>query len=237
MGISDGEPRQEINFWLQSRGYIDAIDYVSSEPEIDTSKIAVWGASLSAREAFLVGTIDSRIKAVITMIPAFGEELPGKDQNGSSYTFAKETLLSGNIKSLPHTVTGKMPIVSTDQIGTPSALTELTAYRWFIEYGGRFETNWQNVVSFSRTDAPQDFHLGQLALNLKAPILMIVATDDEMNGANPMVTKHVYNAINQPKEWVEIDGGHFGLLYYPSELFDKSSKAQIEFLKKYLKKG
>ncbi len=40
-GISDGEPRQELNFWVQSRGYIDAIDFVITQPEIDTTKIAV----------------------------------------------------------------------------------------------------------------------------------------------------------------------------------------------------
>jgi hypothetical protein len=126
-----------------------------------------------------------------------------------------------------------MPIVSTDQLGTPSVLTELTAYRWFIEYGGRFGTNWQNVVSFSTIDTPEDYNIGQLASNLKAPILMVVAKNDEMNGANTAVTAHVYNSITQPKEWVDIDGGHFGLLYYPSQLFNKSSTAQINFLRKY----
>ena len=64
---------------------------------------------------------------------------------------------------------------------------------------------------------------------------MIVATNDEMDGANPEVTLAVYKKITQPKEWVDIDGGHFGLLHYPSALFDKSSKAQIDFLNKYLK--
>lgn len=235
LGASDGEPRQEINFWVQSRGYVDSISFVSSQPEIDPARIAVWGASLSAGEAFLVGSIDQRVEAVITMIPAFGEELPVKDQDGSSYAFAKETLSKDDIKSLSHETTGKMPIVSNDQIGTPSALTELTAYRWFIEYGGRFGTNWKNVVSFSKIESPKDFHLGQLAKYLKVPVLMIVATNDEMNGANPAVTKHVYNDIDQPKEWVDIDGGHFGLLYYPSEMFEKSSKAQIDFLNRYFK--
>lgn len=76
LGISDGEPRQEINFWVQSRGYIDAIDFASTQPEIDTSKIAVWGASMSAREAFLVGSIDKRVGAIIAMIAAFGDKFP-----------------------------------------------------------------------------------------------------------------------------------------------------------------
>lgn len=235
LGISDGEPRQEINFWVQARGYIDAIDFVSSHPEIDTDKIAVWGASMSSREAFLAGVIDDRVKAVIAMIPAFGEEIPVEDTDGSSYAFAKETILTDDIKSLPHKTTEQMPIVSTDQKGTPSVLTELTAYRWFIEYGGRFGTNWQNVVSFSIIDSPENFNIGQLAPQLKAPILMVVASNDEMHGANPEVTQHVFNTINQPKEWLDIDGGHFGLLYYPSSIFDKSSAAQIDFLKKQFK--
>jgi cephalosporin-C deacetylase-like acetyl esterase len=235
LGISDGEPRQEINFWVQSRGYIDAIDFISNQPEVDTNKIAVWGASLSSREAFLTGTMDGRVKAVISMIPAFGEEIPKEDKDGSLYAFAKETLLTDDIMSLPHTKTEQMPIVSTDQKGTPSALIDLTAYNWFIEYGGRFGSNWKNVVSFSTIKVPDDLNIGQFADQLKAPILMVVATNDEMNGANPTVTQYVYNNITQPKEWVDIDGGHFGLLYYPSPLFDKSSKAQIDFLYKYLK--
>jgi cephalosporin-C deacetylase-like acetyl esterase len=234
LGISDGEPRQEINFWEQARGYIDAMDFVSAQPEINADKIAVWGASMSSREAFLVGTIDDRVKAVMMMIPALGEEIPKEDHDSSQYVFAKETLLNDNIKSLPHTKAERMPIVSSDQINAPSVLTELTAYRWFIEYGGRFGTNWQNVVSFARVETPKDFNLGQLAPYLKAPILMVVAKNDEMKGANTKVTKHVYNTITQPKEWLDIEGGHFGLLYYPSALFEKSSKAQIDFLKREL---
>jgi hypothetical protein len=182
---------------------------VHTQPEIDTTRIAIWGASLSSREAFLAGTIDNRVKAVITMIPAFGEEIPKKDKDGSLYAFAKETLLIDDIMSLPHTTTEQMLIVSTDQKGTPSALTDLTAYNWFTEYGGRFGTNWKNVVSFSNIEVPNDFNLVQFADQLKAPILMIVATNDEMNSANPKVTQYVYNNITRPKEWVDIDGGAF----------------------------
>jgi pimeloyl-ACP methyl ester carboxylesterase len=233
-GISDGEPRQELNFWVQSRGYIDAIDFLNGQSEIELNKIAVWGASMSARQAFLVGTIDKRIDAIITMIPAFGNDLPSKDNGQNSYTFAKNTLLKDDILKLTHSVTEQMPIVSHDQISAPSRLTELTAYRWFLEYGGRFATNWKNVVSVSNIEMPHDFHLGHCASQLKAPILMIVATNDEMNGAKTDVTSVVFKRVKQVKEWVDIEGGHFGLLYYPSPIFEKSSKAQISFLKEHL---
>lgn len=231
LGISDGEPRQEINFWVQSRGYIDGIDFVYAQPEIDKTKIAVWGASMSSREAFLVGSVDDRVKSIITIIPAFGDELSTEDKDGKLYSFAKKTVLTERIKDLPHTVTEQMPIVSSDQFGTPSALSEITAYRWFIEYGGRYGTNWKNIVSYSNIETPANFHLGQCAPHLNAPILMVVAKNDEMSGASPDVSYEIFNMITQPKEWVDIDGGHFGLLHYPSPIFDKSNKVQIDFLK------
>ncbi|RME82519.1 MAG: acetylxylan esterase, partial [Caldilineae bacterium] len=42
-GISDGEPRQQINRWVQAMGYRDAIDFVATLPEIDAARIALWG--------------------------------------------------------------------------------------------------------------------------------------------------------------------------------------------------
>ena len=234
-GASDGEPRQEINFWVQARGYIDAIDFANELTEIDTGKIAVWGASMSAREAFLVGTVDTRVGAIITIIPAYGDDFPVVDYEGKNYAFARETLLRDHILDLPHSKTDPMPIVSPDQLNIPSRLTELTAFRWFMEYGGRYGTDWKNVVSFANTEMPEDFHLGQCAAEIKAPILMVVAKNDEMTGASPEVANAVFKSIKQPKEWVDISGGHFGLLYYPSPLFEKSSRAQINFLERQFK--
>lgn len=46
--------------------------------------------------------------------------------------------------------------------------------------------------------------------------------------------RQAYELIPAPKQWYDIDGGHFGLLYWPSTLFDEASGVQIEFLKKWL---
>jgi len=63
-GISDGEPRGEINPWVQARGYRDAIDFVSSLPEIDKARVAIWGDSFSAGQVLVVGACDDRVKAI-----------------------------------------------------------------------------------------------------------------------------------------------------------------------------
>ena len=54
LGISGGEPRQEINPWVQSRGYRDAITFASTIEDHDPNRIGVWGDSYSAGQVFLV---------------------------------------------------------------------------------------------------------------------------------------------------------------------------------------
>ena len=55
---------------------------------------------------------------------------------------------------------------------------------------------------------------------VRAPTLLMVAPEDEMVHANYAVARQAYELIPGPKQWYDIAGGHFGLLYYPSELFD-----------------
>jgi uncharacterized protein len=55
-----------------------------------------------------------------------------------------------------------------------------------------------------------------------------------MPGALPAVARDAYDKLEGPKEWIEIDGGHFGLLYFPSEEFEGASYAQARFLSDHL---
>src|SRR5438105_2609229 len=72
------------------------------------------------------------------------------------------------------------------------------------------------------------------APHVQAPILFMIAPQDEMPGANPAVSRLAYAAAPQSKELFEIVGGHFGLLYVPSELFDLASRLQRDFLLRHL---
>jgi fermentation-respiration switch protein FrsA (DUF1100 family) len=234
--ISDGQPRQQINKWLQARGYRDAINYAATQPEVDETRIAIWGDSLSGAEVFLVGAVDSRVKAIIVQVPACGDEPPPPDPNDSLFAAIRDTFFNGDLSGTPETTTGPLPVVSFDQRSIPSLLTPLTAFRWFIEYGGRYGTGWENSAYYVALATPAPFHAALCAPHINASLLMIVARDDEMPGANSFVARLTFDAAPQPKELVEIDGGHFGLLYYPSPLFDQASQAQIDFLRRHLQK-
>ncbi len=229
-GASGGEPRLQINPWIQARGYRDAIGYGSTLEGVDPRRVALWGDSLSAGVALAVAAIDERVAALTLQVPAIGAEPPPPDPEGSLFQAFRETVLTGDVEPCSEDVQGPMPVVSDDQVRRPSALQPLTAYRWFIEFGGRLGTGWVNDVTRARPNTPAPWHAGLCAPFVSCPALFIVAPEDEMPGSVPAVARDAYEKLAGPKEWMEIDGGHFGLLYFPSEAFDRASSAEARFL-------
>jgi len=64
-GASGGEPRQEINPWIQARGYRDAVSYLLTRGDVRPDKVAIWGDSYSGGLALVVAALDRRVAAVV----------------------------------------------------------------------------------------------------------------------------------------------------------------------------
>ena len=103
-----------------------------------------------------------------------------------------------------------------------------------IEYGGRFGTRWVNDLTRAQPKTPVAWHPGLCARHISCPSLFVVSPQDEMPGSKPAVARDAFEKLEGPKEWIEIDGGHFGLLYFPSEEFERASSAQARFLSDHL---
>ena len=233
-GRSGGEPRQEINPWIQCRGYRDAIDFAVRRDEVDPGRIALWGDSYTGGQVIVVGAIDHRVKGIVAQCPAFGAEPPPVKPNKANFEIIADIFSRGDVRGSPATTTGPIPVVSSDQAGTPSLLKPMQAFRWFIDYGGRAGSGWLNSVTRAIPETPVPYHPALCAPFVTAPTLLMVAPQDEMVHANYSVARQAYEFLPGPKEWHDIGGGHFGLLYYPGELFDEASRVQTEFLKKHL---
>jgi pimeloyl-ACP methyl ester carboxylesterase len=78
---------------------------------------------------------------------------------------------------------------------------------------------------------PAPFNTYLTAPYLRAPTLMLVGRDDEMVHCNRSVQQAVFEKITARKKLYEIDGGHFGLVWHPSKLFDESVECQVGFLR------
>ncbi len=229
-GSSGGEPRQEINPWVQARGYRDAISCAAQLPEIDAERIAIWGDSYTGGQVLVVAAVDRRVKAVVAQCPVCGSTPPPPDPDGSRFKLIQAILESGDVRGTAETTTGPMPVVSFDQIRHPSLLKPLSAYRWFIEYGGRHGSGWVNDATRVIPPTPAPWNAVICAAHVTVPTLLMVSPEDEMVHANPGVTRLAFDSLAGPKQWYEIEEGHFGLLWYPGERFDEASRVQVDFL-------
>ncbi|HSJ34375.1 MAG TPA: hypothetical protein VLB85_04920 [Acidimicrobiia bacterium] len=234
LGISGGEPRQEINPWVQSRGYRDAITFASTLEDHDPDRIGIWGDSYSAGQVFLVAACDSRTRVVVAQCPVFGATPPRETPTDELFGAIRETFESGDVSGQPEDCLGPMPVVSSDQAGTPSLLKPIQAFRWFIEYGGRHGSGWQNHATRVVPSNTAPYSPFLCAPYVTVPSLMLVAPADEMVNANPEVSWEAFGLLPGEKDWYDLDGGHFGLLHHPSDLFDEVSRVQGEYLAKHL---
>jgi hypothetical protein len=183
---------------------------------------------------FLVAACDARVKVVVAQCPVFGADPPAVDPTREVFEAIRETFESGDVSGGPGDKTGPMPVVSSDQLGTPSLLQPIQAFRWFIDYGGRHGSGWQNHATRINPSNTAPFSPYLCAPYVTVPSLMMVAPADEMVHANPAVSRRAFDLLPGEKDWYDLEGGHFGLLYHPSHLFDEASTLQAAYLTKHL---
>lgn len=219
---------------MQCRGYLAALDFAVRRDEIDPDRIALWGDSYTGGQVIAVAACDPRPRAVVAQCPVFGATLPAKAPATDFLEVFRHTLLHGDVAGLPETTTGPMPVVSFDPLSLPSLLAPIQAFRWFIEYGGRPGSGWVNRVSRVLPLTPVPYAPIYCAPFVKVPVLLMVAPADEMVHANVEVTRNAFALMAGPKRWVDIDDGHFGLLYHPGARFDEAVGIQATFLRQQL---
>ena len=122
-------------------------------------------------------------------------------------------------------------VVSPDQLGTPSLLAPIQAFRWFVEYGGRPGSAWLNRATRVIPPTPVPYSPYLCAPYVQAKMLVMASPTDEMVHANYEVTKSAYSLMPGIKNWYDIADGHFGLLYCQSDRFDEAVSIQTNFLR------
>jgi len=233
-GGSDGQPRHEVDHWLQTRGYLKALSYLRSQPDVDADRIAVWGVSRSGALALVTAAIDERVAAVVVQMPACGDEVLEASGDDGALALLRDMLYHADLADFEREIIGPMPIVSPDQSRTPSLLTSITAFRWFTDFGGRHGSGWKNRATIASLRTPTSLDPGLWAPHIKVPTMMVTAHHDEETKCDAGVARSVLALVQGPSESLVVDGGHFGALYPDSQAFALSIEAQPAFLVRHL---
>ncbi len=238
-GPSGGQPRLQIDRWRQVMGYRHALDFaaeLASEGLIDAERVALWGDSMSGACALVAAAFDRRVSALVLQVPALGA---GRAPSDPAATVVRSmgAIYAGGQLAPPIGADGPMPVVSSDQLRTRSALTPVTAFRWFMAHGAAFGTNWHNEVTIARRGPAEPFQPVPCSALVTCPTLFVIAREDEMPGADAEVARFAARRCGGLTEVLEIDGGHFGLLYDRSDVFAQASSTECSFLVRHLASG
>lgn len=75
LGLSDGEPRNEIDPMKQVSDYSDALTFLLTHPLVNPDEICFWGMSFAGTVALCAASLDKRAKLCIAICPLLDFEL------------------------------------------------------------------------------------------------------------------------------------------------------------------
>jgi uncharacterized protein len=207
-GASDGEPRQEIDPVQQVRDYRHAITYASGLPEVDRTRIGIWGSSYSGAHVLVLGAIDRRVKAVVSQVPLVSgyeniRSLVRSDFIGGfreQFDADREARGRGEAPAM-------VPVVDKDPLA-PSALPTPDSYQWFTETHEKRAPSWRNEVTLRTVEMLSEYEPGSYIARISpTPLLMLVARNDVLTPTELAIA--AYENAREPKKLVILPGGHF----------------------------
>ncbi|MBO0878254.1 MAG: alpha/beta hydrolase [Pseudonocardia sp.] len=229
-GASDGEPRQEIDPWMQVRDYRHAITYATTLPEVDTARIGVWGSSYSGGHVLVVSAIDRRVKAVVAQVPL----VSGHDNfralvradfiDGFRAQFDADRLARFEGKE-----PAMVPVVNEDPLA-PSALPTPDSYTWFTETHQRRAPSWRNEVTLRSVELFTEYEpIVYVPYISPTPLLLLPARNDVLTPTDLAIT--AYEKAREPKKLQLLPGGHFDAYV---DGFDVSGPAARDWFQQHL---
>ena len=228
-GVSGGEPRQDVDPWRQIADWRRAISHLESRPEVDSSRIGLWGTSYAGGHALVLGATDRRIACVVAQVPTISGYQQGLRHVAPEAVPALEAALNDDERAQAR---GEPPrrqaVVSVDP-SAPAAYRTKDASDFYLQPLGD-DAAWENTVTMQSTRLARMYEPGAwIARVSPTPLLMIVAMQDTITVTDLALA--AYEQAHQPKKLVLIPGGHFDpyLRQFPT-----SSAAAVAWFREHL---
>lgn len=232
IGESGGKQRQLARMGDQLRDWQAAIAYARTLPEVDPSRIAIWGFSISAGHVYNVAARNPNIAAAISH--AGSADGLAALRNAIRYV-SPWAALKLNVLALWDAIgtrLGRDPILvplagnrnEVAAIHTPDAQNGTAA----CNPDGKYDDVWAGAIAASSAMRVAFYRPGRAASRIRVPLLVLEYRNDGVAPPGPAATA----AARAPHgELVQLDGGHYAALLDGT---DEAVEAMLEFLSRHL---
>ena len=231
-GASDGERRQHIDPWQQVGDYRDAMTFAETLPEVDRTRIGVWGSSYSGGHVLVLGAIDRRMRCVVSQVPLISGHRNARRLIRADFIAPVQAQFDDDRRArYAGKAPAMIPVVAQDSMA-PCALATPDSWQWFTETGKTRAPAWRNEVTLQSVEMFTAYEPGAyIEWVSPTPLMMVVAAGDHLTVSDEALA--AYARALEPKKLVLLEGGHFDA--YVKD-FDASSAAARDWFVQYLAK-
>ena len=225
-GDSGGQPRQLLSIKRQLADWDAAIAWVKNRPDVDGSRIAVWGSSFGGGHAITVASRHPELRAAVAQCP-FTDGLASALALGPAGTLKTLPVVAWDFASMVL----RRPPAMIPLAGPPGSVALMNAPDALPGYEALLppETTFRNEVAARFAPTGTTYRPGRAAKRVKFPILFCVSNTDSVT---PPAQTLRYARTAPRGEIKRYDAGHFD--FYLGEPFEALVRDQVEFLTRHL---
>lgn len=204
-GKSGGQVRGEIIPQQQIEDMREVLTWLIQRPEVDASRIGVWGSSFSGGHAITMGALDRRVGCVVSQVPTISGYQNLLRRAGvnihsvfRSFQADRAARYQGEAPRYRHVISqnGEPGIFSSD------GAEDFFSAAWTLAEG------WDNRVTLRSSEKASEYEPGQLIDRISpTPLLMLVAEKDSVTPTDLAIA--AYNRALEPKKLVMLPDAHF----------------------------
>jgi len=228
-GDSEGEPRGKVNWIEQVEDFKNAITFVSSLPEVNKNKIGVFGSSYSGAHVIQVGAYDSRVKVVVSQVPAIDlYETFRRFNTPEGFQQLFGLFVMDREQRYKTGKSGMLPVVSTDG---KSVLPDINSYNFFMQLA-KTAPNWVNLTTIESVEIAAEYNVSAIIHRVSPkPLLMILVANDLVTLTDIQVD--AFSKAKEPKKLVLFpDATHFDV--YSGELQKRATDEAVAWFTSHL---
>jgi pimeloyl-ACP methyl ester carboxylesterase len=226
-GGSTGQPRDVASVPGQREDYRTVIDWAMTQPDIDRSRVFIWGTSFSGLHAVEIAATDDRLRGAIAQNPLVdglaGTRTAPPGRLLRLIAAGVLDRLGGLLGRPPRYIPAGVGPGEFGAVANAAALAGLDIIR--PKDGGE----WHNRVAARSVLGIGAHRPVRKAADIHAPILLVVAENDTIAPTGPALRV----AERAPKgELVRSRGDHYGV-YQGGEDYDRVINAEVDFLHRH----
>ncbi|MGX5723532.1 alpha/beta hydrolase [Metapseudomonas otitidis] len=204
-GASGGEPREDIDPWQQVDDLREVLTWASLRPEVDASRLGVWGSSYSGGHAIVLGALDRRVRCVVAQVPTISGHQSFLRRAGAGLHAAREAFQADRLARYQGQPPSYRRVISE---GDAPGLYPGADASAFYGASATLAPDWQNRVTLRSSERASEYEPGSYIERISpTPLMLLVAEHDTVTPTDLALA--AYQQAREPKRLVLLPDGHF----------------------------